>query len=426
VRKPSSSRRAIACQHFSWLVYKRDNTYYADGRGNSSQVSRITLGTDDFEEARRNLFELDLQSAIDVGLVKASVSPGAPMGDGIAIADGIELYKQHVNRSRITGGVRPATWRRYRTILERFEQFTADVGITDWSAVTKQTLSLYAKYLEAVPLAPRTQELELCEIKQVHKYLMEEGHLDESMKISFPVRRVRGSSAYCYTHDEFQAIVNWCWARPKLRWLGDVCYLLGTTGMRISELLELRWTNIQGGMIHLVDESFDAAVPREQRRTLKTGRNRVIPIHPSLQPVLDRLRRHSDSYVVHDDRGLRVKSDRVRDVFKRCVQAPLALRFPAQTGQKSFIDGTLHGFRHYFCSTAANSSIPEPVVMAMLGHKKAEMTRRYYHLNESESQRQMNLIRFPAVTDVTSTSEPTRSEERNPTDSNRPATTAAG
>ena len=66
-----------------------------------------------------------------------------------------------------------------------------------------------------------------------------------------------------------------------------------------------------------------------------------------------------------------------------------------------FKDGRLHSFRHYFCSTCANSGVPEQVVMNWLGHRSSAMVRHYYHLHDDEAQRQMaklKLIRDPEAT----------------------------
>ena len=50
---------------------------------------------------------------------------------------------------------------------------------------------------------------------------------------------------------------------PKLKWLADVVTALAYTGLRISELAEMRWGDIdlQNRMLHLPDESGYANDP---------------------------------------------------------------------------------------------------------------------------------------------------------------------
>ena len=51
-------------------------------------------------------------------------------------------------------------------------------------------------------------------------------------------------------------------------------------------------------------------------------------------------------------------------------------------------------FDIYFCSTCANTGVPEQVVMRWLGHQDSLMVRHYYHLHDDEAQRQMQRVNF--------------------------------
>jgi integrase len=183
-----------------------------------------------------------------------------------------------------------------------------------------------------------------------------------------------------------------------MAWLGDVILALATTGLRISELAGLRWSDIDldGGMIRLIDETGSRrhrgkdAAPR----TLKSGRGRTHPIQDELLPVLRRMARHPDGSVFHGPRGGRLKPDRVRRVLIREVLTPLTHRFPMSKDEVGFGDGRLHSFRHFFCSLCANRGVPQRVVMRWLGHKESRMVEHYYHLYDDEARRQMGRIKL--------------------------------
>jgi integrase len=83
----------------------------------------------------------------------------------------------------------------------------------------------------------------------------------------------------------------------------------------------------------------------------------------------------------------------IRDVIK-----PLSGQFPGRTGKKSFIDGWLLSFRHYFASACANQGIAERIVMDWLGHADSAMVRHYYHLHDQESRRQMARLDLNSTT----------------------------
>jgi len=213
--------------------------------------------------------------------------------------------------------------------------------------------------------------------------------------------REKESTRYCWTPDEFRAMLSHCRTTPGLNWLADILLTLGLTGMRISELAQLRWSDVDlvDRQIRLVDESRRGRRQAGRRqRTLKSKRGRSFPIHPELLPTLQRLPRHADGYVFHGPRGGQIKPDTLRNILIKEVLTPLADRFPAAAGEPGFASGRLHSFRHFFCSLSANSGVPERVVMDWLGHADAAMVRRYYHLNADESRRQMDRVSIRAVT----------------------------
>lgn len=65
--RPRSKER-IACRYFTWLVGRRDDVWQADGRANQPAVGRHSLGTADYDEAKRLLVHLDLTLAAKHGL----------------------------------------------------------------------------------------------------------------------------------------------------------------------------------------------------------------------------------------------------------------------------------------------------------------------------------------------------------------------
>ena len=129
-------------------------------------------------------------------------------------------------------------------------------------------------------------------------------------------------------------------------------------------------------------------------RQLKGRRGRSFPIHADLRPILERIERHPDGRVFHGPLGGVLKPDVVRRTLIRDILTPLAEQFPTAEGEIGFGSGRLHSFRHYFCSTCANTGVPEQVVMQWLGHRDSQMVRHYYHLHDDEAQRQMQRVNF--------------------------------
>ena len=78
--------------------------------------------------------------------------------------------------------------------------------------------------------------------------------------------------------------------------------LLSHTGLRIGEAVHLRWSdiNLVGGVIRVRDESF-SNLPASQRRTLKDGESRSVPIYKALLAHLQD--RKETGYVLRSVKG---------------------------------------------------------------------------------------------------------------------------
>lgn len=398
MRRPKTETRTLACQYFTFNVYRRGETYYADGRGNTPKLGRYSLGATTLPEATANLRQLDRKLAVEHGLADRSILLN--IEKSLPLEDGRQLFEEHVSRPVVMGGTRPSTQKRYRSILRKFIEFAKGEGISSWSQVNRNVLERYATHLERRGRAPSTMLVALTTIKQILKWLVEEGRIPESCRVRMTLRGSRESTTHCWTDEEFDAIQAQCRGRHDLHWLGNILTTLGFTGMRISELEQLKWADIdlKTGFITLTDETYRlSASGNGTPRTLKGKRGRSIPIHELLRPILECLPRAADGYVFHGPRGGRTDQDVVRDTLVREVLKPLAPRFPAPAGRKGFVHGRLHSFRHYFCSRCANCGTPERAVMKWLGHAHADMVRRYYHLNDDESRLMMSRVSIQSV-----------------------------
>ena len=391
------AKEKIACQYFTWLLGRRDAVWQADGRSNRPGVGRHSLGTDDYAEARRLLARLDLTMAVKHGLAEPAAL-GPALRDELALEEGRRLYMDYVGRARVAGGVRASSKKRYRAVFDKFFAYARGKGLTTWDRVTAQTLLGYSAHLVAAGYAYRTQYLELTTLKQAVVWLVKRGHLPSDRRIELPLAKPEGTDTYCWRDDEVLAMLAHCRGLPGAEWLGEVLLALATTGLRISELAGLRWSDVDldAGMIRLVDETSSSRRGAKVTgpRTLKSGRGRTFPIQDELMPVLRSHPRHADGSVFHGPRGGWLKPDVVRRVLIREVLGPLSARFPTPPGEVGFADGRLHSFRHFFCSLCANRGVPQRVAMHWLGHTESRMVEHYYHLHDDEARRQMGRIRL--------------------------------
>jgi integrase len=391
--RPRKNERVV-CRYFVWLLSQRDGVWRADGRSNPINLGRHSLATRDRDDAQRMLDRLDLTIAVRHGLAEPDAL-GACGVQLLQLADGRRLYEAHAGRPGMVGGTRPSSQKRYRAVFDKFLAFAGGKGLTSWNQVTARVVEGYVSHLEAEGYAYSTRYLEATTIKQAVSFLVQQKHLPPECRICLPLRKPQGTGTYCWRPGEVRAILDHCRTSPGLRWLEWAFTALTYTGLRISELIALRWTDVdfENEMIRLVDESTSRRRGgRREVRTLKGGYGRSFPINEALMPVLRAIPPSKDGFVFHGPEGGRLKAAAVRRALIRDVLTPLAETFPTPEGEVGFADGRLHSFRHFFCSLCALRGTAQQVVMQWLGHRDSKMVQHYFHLHDNEARRQMKRI----------------------------------
>lgn len=313
----------------------------------------------------------------------------------VALRRGWELYRAHLARPEVAGGASARSRQHYGAIMDKFIPFAEQHSVHDWGRVTAKLVADYLAHLQQEQYAERTLYAEGTVIKQAMRWLVQEQHIPHAALLKLSLRKVHGSDRYCYSVEQVAAMVAHCEQDARLHWLRDVVLLLSRTGVRISELSQLRWSDfdLSRNVLRIVNDRNRRVERADQRRT-KNRRDRSFPIQDELRAIFERLPHRADGYVLHGPRGGRLKPDTVRNTLITEVITPLKKTFSTARGEIGFEHGRLHSFRHFFCSRCPNESVPPQIVMNWLGHASSEMVRLYYHLSDPKAQRQMKRVNF--------------------------------
>ena len=250
-------------------------------------------------------------------------------------------------------GASSGTVKRYRAVRDHHLDFARQHGITTWSDFGKAQLERYGQQ-RSRRQAYRTVYLELTTIKSVSKWLSEENLIPADCQLRYSLSKPQGTDTYCYRPVEVSAMIDHC-TTIGLTWLANLIVLLAHTGMRIGEVVELRWTDVDfaTGVISIADERSSRRKPQAgTARTTKGRRSRTVPIHPRLRTMLVGLERQPDGRVLHAARGGKLLPRNILSTFIKAVIEPLQSKFPTPEGETGFEHGRLHSFRHFFCSMA--------------------------------------------------------------------------
>ena len=145
--------------------------------------------------------------------------------------------------------------------------------------------------------------------------------------------------------------------RPSRRPQADIIRLLLLTGCRKSEILTLRWPEVDGDMLRLADA--------------KTG-PRTVWLSGAAQAVIARQPRTESAFVFPSPRDPARPQSRNLGLWRRARR------------KAEIKDVRLHDLRHTVASQAVAQSVPLPTVARMLGHTQPSMTLRYAHVGDRE------------------------------------------
>jgi len=341
INKPTS----VDCRYFTWRLRNRKGIWYADSRGNNKlKGRRHSLGTRDLDEAKKFVHVLDEQMAVDQGLIQfRQKSDSAEFN--LSIEEGIAIYAIHLARPRAAKGPKESTRKRYGRIIRAFLRFLQEKRIQYWEQVTKQLLNEYAAE-RSKTYKTSSVVTEITLVLCILKHLIEEKKLDHGCAFKFEVNRPKESSRYCPTVSEVKAILDKLKKDPSQHWLFDAVAMLAHTGLRLSELSQLTTydVDLKKELIYIREESENEF----GNKSTKTGYSRVVPIHPAVKAILQKLIvTTKDQLLFKGPRNGALSSDTFGKHLRSKALAPLSKKFP----HPKFLTTTAHSFRHTLMST---------------------------------------------------------------------------
>jgi integrase len=167
--------------------------------------------------------------------------------------------------------------------------------------------------------------------------------------------------------EECQALIHVCEKYPRLRHLRPIIITAMNTGMRRSEILSLKWEQVDfsRGAINLLDAA--------------SGEERQIPINDVLAETLSGIVRIIESpYVFVDSHGK--PYNHIREAFSSACR------------RIGVTDFRFQDLRHTFASHLVKAGIEISTVSKLLGHKSVAMTLRYSYLAPDQMKAAVNAL----------------------------------
>lgn len=138
----------------------------------------------------------------------------------------------------------------------------------------------------------------------------------------------------------------------------NIAKILLYTGMRISELLEIKSSNVFLEERYMIGGKKTAA-----------GTNRVIPLHQEILPIIKDFLSKDKTYLITDEKGRKVNYNNYLNTWKS--NDVLKTTSP-------------HFARHTFVSRAVACGIQKTFIQKIVGHSNSDITDHYTHLSKEQ------------------------------------------
>ena len=208
----------------------------------------------------------------------------------------------------------------------------------------------FDKYSETSPGGANTY---LNALAQIFNFAVARGIIDKNPTQG--IRRNKGRKMTRFlSHEEIERLHEVMEQSCNHRQERDIIRLLLLTGCRKGEILNLRWSEVDGTFLRLTDS--------------KTG-PRVVYLNQQAQAIIGEQERSESPFVFPSPYDCSKPRNSVQSFWHE-VRKEAGLE-----------DVRLHDLRHTFASHAIMQGIPLPTVAKLLGHKKLSMTMRYAHVS---------------------------------------------
>lgn len=146
------------------------------------------------------------------------------------------------------------------------------------------------------------------------------------------------------------------WNNIEIPWIDSILFMI-YTGMRVGEMLTLTKFDIDTELWTI-----------QHGNKTDAGKNRIIPIHPKLVPLIQKRINNSNSeYIFNKDNKI-VTTDH----YRRQIFYPLLDKLKISTNY------TPHSCRHTFASRLSNSVDNKVLIQKLMGHTDYSITANIY------------------------------------------------
>ncbi|MGN0367468.1 MAG: site-specific tyrosine recombinase XerD [Wujia sp.] len=276
----------------------------------------------------------------------------------------IEKYMDYLNHVKHSSENTIAS---YRRDLRKLYTFCEERGCSDLTLINGTDLNAYILYLEKKGMSQATISRSIASIKSFYLFLLKNGVVKEDYADALKPPKIEKKAPETLTIEEINLLLNQP-SRLTPKEIRDkaMLELLYATGMRVSELINLKITDVNLTMSYILCRDV--------------GKERVIPIENIAKVALENYMKSVRENMCNGSMFLFTNmkgQPMTRQGFWKLIKG-----YAAKAGIEK--DITPHMIRHSFASHLVSNGADLKAVQEMLGHSDISTTQIYLRSRQSK------------------------------------------
>jgi integrase len=256
--------------------------------------------------------------------------------------------------------------------------FVAQFGDKELRTFNAQDLERYKAFRKKSEVSNTTINIDIRTIKAAFAVALSWKRIAENPFSHAKQLKIDQQTKRVLSKEEFMKILT----AIKEKWLYDIVAFNVLTGLRLGEIMNLKWSDYDPTKRQItVQSSKDYRV--------KGGKMRVIPVGDEAAALLENKTKACE-WIFVGEKKKKYTNDYVSRKFKEYAQMaglPQELHY--------------HRLRDTYCTWLAEQNVPIHIIKALAGHSSVSVTEKYIVPNQDVMKQQVAKIKLPQSVDET-------------------------
>lgn len=264
-------------------------------------------------------------------------------------------------------------------VYERWEK-ESDIVLKNYKSAFNKCSELHRRRMSDIRIAelkdqmknysPTTKKMYKLLMNHLYRYAIEHEIVERNLSEFLTYKTTESKEKSVFTSDEIQTL----WNNLDRHRDADIVIILLYSGLRISELLNIRCDDVHIDEDHMVGGMKTAA-----------GKNRIIPIHWKIKSLIEKRLAAGNEYLITSPRGKKID-------YGNFIRASGTWhRITTDVG----VIHTAHETRHTFITRMDQLGVNKVALKKIVGHTtKSDITDHYTHKSLDELIEVMNQLEY--------------------------------